>query len=89
MQPGDTVMFRGPMSESNGHFDQPAIVTKMWGDGIVNVKVFPDTGNNVYDACSVLVVEDEAAADAHVKEQTDAGNPYWKAVCWSRSAKAA
>jgi len=40
---GTTVIFVGHMS--NGINEHPAIVTRDWGDGMVNLTVFPDYGS--------------------------------------------
>lgn len=82
MRQGDTVIFVSGQSESNGHKEQPAIVTKMWNPTCANVKVLPDGGNHVYDATSCTVYMTEAEARAFLKAQEDAGNPNFCGVVW-------
>lgn len=54
-QMGAIVIFHQPVGEEsmgNGSFKHPAIVTRVWGENCINVKVLPD-GGSVADRTSI------------------------------------
>ena len=56
---------------SNGADVVPAIITRVWNDGLVNVQAFLDGGLGVAKT-SVHLYEDEAAAEAGAPSATRA-----------------
>jgi len=60
---GRIVHVIGVQAASNGADVAPAIITRVWNDGLINCTVFPDCAAPV-PASSVSIVEDEAAARA-------------------------
>jgi hypothetical protein len=59
-----------PPSGNNGAPIAPAIITRVWSDDVINIRVFSDgsTGTPLYT--SIRLFEDQAAAEAWVVEQT-------------------
>ncbi|MCJ2562704.1 MAG: hypothetical protein LN417_01270 [Candidatus Thermoplasmatota archaeon] len=53
---GQTVVYVDRDNDYNGHHDQPAIITKVWSPGCVNLKVLPDCGEP-FDVTSVVIKE--------------------------------
>lgn len=49
---GQMVVCVMDQGHSNNHNDQPAVITKVWSEGCVNIKVFPDCGD-IFDATSI------------------------------------
>lgn len=70
MKRGDIITVKNVVS--NGHDEQPAVVTNVWGESdvtgeaVVNAKVLPDCGEP-RDATSVTVYRDRTAAEAFLE----------------------
>jgi hypothetical protein len=79
---GSVVITKG-ISNSNGTFEHPAIITRIWSDKepseavvLCNLTVFPDCSAPIAMG-SVQIFDDQAAAETHL--QTEPAN---KAVCF-------
>lgn len=73
---GRNVVTKG-CAHANGTFEHPGIVTRVWSDACVNVKVLPDCGELV-DATSVAFFATRAAADEYLGN--NAANPQPRAA---------
>jgi hypothetical protein len=54
---------------NNGADLCPAIITRVWGDEMINVKLLPDGPQDVVWRTSVPLCADEASARAHADER--------------------
>lgn len=52
------------LGESNGATEAAAVITRVWADNMVNVRILLD-GNDTPWRTSVTLVEDAAAAEGH------------------------
>jgi hypothetical protein len=81
MRQGDVVIHVGPWSISNGHEEQVAVVTWVWNEHSVNLKVMPDCGTP-YDATVVEAVVDEQTALAKLEVARSQDPPVVLSLCW-------
>lgn len=61
---GRIVHVTGPRAESNGATVAPAIITRVWSDGMVNVTAFPDSSAPITLTSVNLYADEEAAGPA-------------------------
>jgi hypothetical protein len=73
---GRIVHVVGPKGTSNGADYAPGIVTRVWGDDMINVTVFPD-GATPIAATSVHFAEQETDARAHLTRNQYASAAFW------------
>lgn len=60
---GRIVLFRS--LESNGAKEHPAIITRVWSDGCVNLTVFPDYGEPVLKSSVTFAEISETTAESY------------------------
>lgn len=61
---GRVVIVPMPATANNGATEAPAIISRVWSDDMVNVRILPDASNEVPARTSVKLFADKAAADA-------------------------
>lgn len=81
---GRSVLVIGGPAVSNGTDVAPGVITRVWGDDMVNVTVFPDFSNQPRCCSSVRLYRDEQAArDAKADAPEGAGATpyaYWPTI---------
>ena len=75
---GRIVHLIGGVAKSNGTDVAPAIITRAWNDGLVNLTVFPDCGAPA-TASSVTLWADEQSAREWIAEAPEYRST---AACW-------
>lgn len=69
---GRVVLVQGVQANANGATVAPALITRVWNDGMINCTVLPDASAPV-PATSVRLFDTEADATA---AQAESGHPF-------------
>jgi hypothetical protein len=75
-----TVLIVGGVAVSNGTDVAPAVITRVWNDGLLNVTAFPDGSNQPRTVTSVTLVHDEAAARKRFEEHPSVPTAFWPTI---------
>lgn len=75
---GRIVLVTGQYVTANGTDTAPAIVTRVWGDDLVNVSALPDIAGEVRRCTSIQIHPDEESARAWIAEDPNRSiAAYW------------